>query len=117
MAIVQNDRAASRFKIYVDGSVAGYIRYEMHGRDIWFLNTELNRGFQGRGLDRILIRAALAEVHRRRLAVLPFCPLLRTIMATHNQYLQLIPQTQRARFKLHPQLRQPATPYPAINAA
>lgn len=57
--------------------------------------------FAGRGLARKLVADALADVRRRGLAVLPFCPYVRRVIASDpSKYLDLVRPGDRARFGL-----------------
>lgn len=96
---VHDTPAASRFDAYQDGEVAGSVYYRMQGAELWLVYTEIRRCFQNQGLAEILIAATLADAHRRRLAVLPFCPAVREFLATHPSYNSLVPPSQRGRFR------------------
>jgi predicted GNAT family acetyltransferase len=39
-------------------------------------------------------------MRRRGLRVLPFCPFVRSYIARHSEYLDLVPEKQRAAFGL-----------------
>ena len=56
--------------------------------------------FEGRGLGSQLVRSALADARRDGLAVLPFCPFVRSYIASHTEELDLVPENMRATFDL-----------------
>jgi GNAT superfamily N-acetyltransferase len=60
------------------------------------------------GVGQALIREALEDARRRRLAVMPFCRLTRAFLTAHPPYLQLVPPAQRGRFKFLPSQSLPA---------
>jgi uncharacterized protein len=97
---VTDDREAERFTIAVDGEPAGFAQYRDRGRAIAFVHTEIDDRFEGQGLGGRLVSAALDDVRSRGLAVLPFCPFVRGYIARHGEYLDLVPETQRAQFDL-----------------
>ena len=97
---VADDREAQRFVITVDGELAGFARYRDRGRAISFVHTEIDDRFEGQGLGGRLVSAALDDVRARGLAVLPFCPFVRGYIERHQEYLDLVPATQRAQFGL-----------------
>jgi predicted GNAT family acetyltransferase len=97
---VVDDREAERFVIEVDGEPAGFAQYRDRGRAISFVHTEIDDRFEGQGLGGRLVSAALDDVRSRGLAVLPFCPFVRGYIARHPEYLDLVPETQRAQFGL-----------------
>jgi uncharacterized protein len=99
MQTVHDNPAESEFDMYIDGEIAGWVRYRVEGSEIWMLYTAVTRGFHDRGLTDPLIQTALDDAHRRRIGVLPFCPLVRQYMRLHPQYLGLIPVGRSALFR------------------
>lgn len=97
---VSDDREGERFVIAVDGERAGFAQYRDRGRAIAFVHTEIDDRFEGQGLGGRLVSAALDDVRSRGLAVLPFCPFVRGYIARHHEYLDLVPESQRAQFGL-----------------
>ncbi|BCB87007.1 GNAT family N-acetyltransferase [Phytohabitans suffuscus] len=99
-AVVVEDGPAHRFEVLVDGEAAGYAAYRRTGAAISFTHTEVDERFEGRGLGSVLVRGALDAARARGLAVLPFCPFVRRYISRHQEYLDLVPANQRARFEL-----------------
>lgn len=100
-AVVRDNPDASRYEIYADDELAGFTDYRLSPGRIAFTHTEIEPAFEGRGLARRLVVAELDDARRRGLAVLPFCPYVRTIiLRNQDDYLDLVPASQRARFKL-----------------
>jgi uncharacterized protein len=97
---VVDDREAERYVILVDGEPAGFTQYRDRGKAISFVHTEIDDGFEGRGLGGRLVSAALDDVRSRGLAALPFCPFVRGYIEHHPEYLDLVPEAQRAQFRL-----------------
>src|SRR5262245_23800170 len=97
---VRDDREAERYVIEVDGEPAGFAQYRDRGRALAFVHTEIDDRFEGQGLGGRLVSAALDDVRSRGLAVLPFCPFVRGYIVRHDEYLDLVPETQRAQFGL-----------------
>lgn len=98
---VRDNPEASRFEIHVDDALAGFADYRLSPGRIAFTHTEVDDAFAGQGLARQLVDEALTDVRRRDLAVLPFCPYVRRVIARNpEQYLDLVPESQRERFGL-----------------
>ena len=98
MQVIRDNYGASRFDAYVDGEVAASLQYKIQDGEMWLLEIEEDRWHRGLGLGEPLVRRALAEAHRRRLRVLPFCSEARQQVFGHPVFLQLVPQEQRSRF-------------------
>ncbi len=93
-----------RFEIRVDGELAGFTVYRPatgHEQETYaFVHTEIDEAYAHRGLGEVLVRAAMDEMIARGIRVLPFCPFVRRFIAGHEDYLDLVPEQQRARFEL-----------------
>ncbi|MFI5086502.1 MAG: GNAT family N-acetyltransferase [Actinomycetales bacterium] len=99
MPALQHNPAASRFELYRDGALAGFIQYRMQGTEMWFLYTAVTQYFQTTDVADALIRSALEEAHHRRVAVVPFCPAVRSFIAGNPPFLHLVPVGQRGRLR------------------
>jgi len=92
---------ASRFEIAVDGTLAGFAEYRLEGRVMAFTHTETLPELAGQGLARTLVTTALGEARARGLAVLPFCPYVRSVVARDpGRWLDLVPADARDRLGL-----------------
>lgn len=94
----QPDR--SRYEIRVDDQVAGVAAYTLDGTTISFTHTETEEAFAGQGMGKQLVAGALDDARDRGLAVLPLCPFVRSFIEKHEEYVDLVPADQRARFEL-----------------
>jgi uncharacterized protein len=97
---VENRPDRGRYEIRVDGALAAFTAYELHGPRTAFTHTETEAGFDGQGLASQLIREALDDVRAHDGSVLPYCPFVRAFIERHPEYLELVPQAFRARFRL-----------------
>jgi predicted GNAT family acetyltransferase len=64
------------------------------------LHTETDARFRGQGIAGRLVQSSLDSARERHLAVLPYCPFVRTWIADHPEYADLIPKGKRQRFGL-----------------
>lgn len=90
----------SRFEITDDGELAGFAEYYRYENELAFIHTEIDPAFGGRGLGSVLARAALDAAREQGVAVLPYCPFIRGWLGKHPDYVDLVPEAQRARFDL-----------------
>jgi len=97
---VVNNPEARRFEIHADGKLAGFVAYERTSEEVSFTHTEIDPAFEGKGLGSILIREVLDATRAEGKSVLPFCPFVRRYVQRHQEYLDLVPTDQRARFGL-----------------
>lgn len=98
--VVTDNPAESRFEIHVGDELAGFVQYHLYGQVIRLIHTEVDDKFQGMGLAGKLARFALDSARARGLQVLPFCPYVRSWIAKHPDYTDLVPEGKRAEFGL-----------------
>ena len=98
---VRDNPAENRYEIYDDDQLAGFSDYKLAGTKVAFTHTEVDSAFAGRGLAKQLVTEELDDARRRGLAVLPFCPYVRKVIAQNAAtYLDLVPEKDRERFGL-----------------
>ncbi|MBG6183840.1 putative GNAT family acetyltransferase [Arthrobacter sp. CAN_A214] len=90
----------SRFELFQNGRMAGYVKYEMHGGDVLLLQAVVDPRFHRAEVEPLLIQHVLLNAHRRRLAVAPYCPQVREFLTENPHYLALLPTRQRHRVEL-----------------
>jgi predicted GNAT family acetyltransferase len=96
---VRDNPTDSRYEVYDGERLAGFSVYELTSHQIAFTHTETDPAFSGRGLARRLVTEALEDARRRNLAVLPFCPYVRKVIAQDTaRFLDLVPQHDHVRF-------------------
>lgn len=110
MSEVHDKPELSRYEIRDGDELAGFSECRLASGTIAFTHTEVDPAFNGRGLAKALVAEALEDARRRGLAVLPFCPYVRKVIAAEpTRYLDLVPLRDRDRFKL-PAARTPWAP-------
>ena len=98
---VEDVRERSRFEVRVGDELAGFAEYRRRPGLIAFIHTLIDPRFEGLGLGSRLARFALQQARSERLAVLPFCPFIRAVIADHPaDYLDLVPADRRSTFDL-----------------
>jgi uncharacterized protein len=88
----------ARFEIVADGELAGFAQYHLRDGVIAFTHTQTDDRFRGHGLAGRLVQASLDATRARHLAVLPYCPFVRSWIAAHREYADLIPDGRREQF-------------------
>ncbi|MEP6559919.1 MAG: GNAT family N-acetyltransferase [Nakamurella sp.] len=97
---VRDEPAKNHFEIWVGDTLAGFTVYLPQGDSYNFTHTEIGDAFGGRGLASVLIKQALDETRSRGMSVLPNCPFVRRYISRHTEYLDLVPEAERAKFDL-----------------
>ena len=91
----------SRFEIFVDGELGGFAEFTMNGNTMSFPHTEVDPKFGGKGVGGALVTFALDDAISNGFNVLPICPFVaKTISKNPEKYLHLVPNDQKAKFKL-----------------
>jgi predicted GNAT family acetyltransferase len=96
----RDDPEAGRLRILVGGRRAGYVAYRRRPGAIALTHTEIEPEFEGTGLGGKLVREALSRARADGMAVLPFCPFVRSYIERHPDQLDLVPVERRAEFDL-----------------
>jgi uncharacterized protein len=95
---VRDNPDESRYELLVDGRLAGFASYRLHGERITMYHTEVEAEYGGRGLGDELARAALDDVRRRGLVLVPLCPFIASYVRHHpGEYLDLVAPSLRDR--------------------
>ncbi|MDQ0735922.1 GNAT family N-acetyltransferase [Arthrobacter agilis] len=87
----RDNTVSSRFELFHDGIMVGYVKYDMRAGRIRLLETVVGPTYGNAGLEPVLVREALLSAHRRRLAPVPYCQHAQAFLAENPQYRALIP--------------------------
>ncbi|MEH1166090.1 GNAT family N-acetyltransferase [Micromonospora sp. CPCC 205539] len=89
--LVEDNPAKHRFEILVDDALAGFAAYLPRSPEVLvFTHTEVNPGFQGKGVGGTLIRNTLDQVRARGGQVVPQCPFMAAFINKHPEYADLV---------------------------
>ncbi len=97
---VADNPERTRYEAFAGGEPAGFVTYRLGDGRISFLHTEVDDAFEGRGVGGTLVSEALDDARARGLEVLPHCPFVKSYIAKHAEYLDLVPEDERERFGL-----------------
>ncbi len=98
--VVANNPGEQRYEARLDGELAGFVTYRSTPGEIALNHTEVEDRFEGQGVGSRLAAFALDDARERSLAVLPFCPFVKTYIERHREYSGLVPAARRAGFGL-----------------
>jgi hypothetical protein len=98
--VVENAPREHRYEARVDGALAGFCEYRARPGLVAFIHTEIDPAFEGQGVGSALVRGALDDARRRRLAVLPFCPFVNGYIEQRPEHVDLVPEPYREQFGL-----------------
>src|SRR5690349_4710371 len=86
---VENNEAEERFEAQIDGHLA-VVEYQRRPGVIVYTHTEVPDALEGRGIGSKLARTVLDYARREQLAVVPSCPFIRSYIARHPEYQDLV---------------------------
>jgi uncharacterized protein len=88
--LIEDNPAARRFEILVDGALAGFTAYQPRDGVLVFTHTEVDAGFQGRGVGGALVRGTLDQLRERGTRIVPRCPFVAAFLTRHPEYADLV---------------------------
>ena len=83
----------SRFELFIDGTMAAYVKYTMVGAQIILRDGVEQPAFRDQGVDGTLMRHVVLNAHKRRLSLVPQCPMAFSFLADNPQYRSLTART------------------------
>jgi predicted GNAT family acetyltransferase len=92
---VADNPERAQFEIRADGELAGVVQYHLRDGVIAFLHAETESRFRGQGFAGRLVQFSLDSARDRHLAVLPYCPFVRSWITEHPEYADLVPDHKR----------------------
>lgn len=87
--VFKDSAFASRFELFVDGSLAAYLEYSMVGGLLTLRALVEMPGFERRGLGRVLMGRAVLSAHKRRLDLVAGCTAARLFLQQNPRYRAL----------------------------
>ena len=81
--------SAQRYEARADGDLAGFAAYIRGDALIALVHTEVQPGYEGRGVGSALARAALDDARASGLQVLAICPFIDGWITKHPDYEDL----------------------------
>lgn len=87
----RDNAVSSRFELFHDGTMVGYVKYDIRSGKVRLLETVVGPAYVHAGLEPVLVRAALLNIHHRRLAPIPYCPHAQAFLSNNPQFRALIP--------------------------
>ena len=71
-------------------SLRSLTEYLRRGGRLIFFHTEIDPAYEGHGLGAKLVAAALDDVRRRGLKIVPLCPFVRSYLERHPEDADLV---------------------------
>jgi predicted GNAT family acetyltransferase len=85
-----------RYEIRVAGELAGFAVYHRRGGRAYFVHTEVDPRFEGRGLGSTLAKGLLDAERALGEPVVPLCPFIRSYIDRHPDYADLVDRAMLA---------------------
>ena len=80
---------AKQYEFHVDGTIPR-IEYIKAKDKIYLTHTEVPRGLEGRGIGAALVAAALEDIERQDLTLIPLCPFVALYIKRHPEWKKLV---------------------------
>jgi len=80
-----------RYVAEIEGAIVAYTVYHIrHGGIYFFVHTEIEEGYKGKGIGAQLVREALDDVRQLGGTVVPLCPYVAAFIGKNPQYDDLV---------------------------
>ena len=86
-----------RYEIRLGEDLAGFAIYHRRGGKAYFVHTEIDPAFEGKGLGSTLAKGALDAERALGEPVVPLCPFIRAYIDRHPEYADLVDHDMLAR--------------------
>lgn len=88
---IVDNQERSRYEATIDGQVVGYSEYKLTPNLVVFTHTEVDPAYEGMGVGSALARRALDDTRSQGIRqVLPLCPFVKSWIARHPSYTDLV---------------------------
>ncbi|NUT35567.1 MAG: N-acetyltransferase [Hamadaea sp.] len=85
-----------RFEAHTaDGTLAGFVTYQLTGTIIVYTHTEVDPAFEGKGVASTLARAVMDDAKAQGRTVVPICPYISKWLEKHHEYDGIVARTTR----------------------
>ena len=88
--ILNNNTERHRYELIDDGKLVCFSEYDLSGRAVRFLHTEVVQGHEGKGYGSVLAKQALDDVRAQHKKVIPLCEFIAGYIRKHGEYADLI---------------------------
>lgn len=86
-----NTPTKGRFYIEADGTEAAMMHYVWAGDDKFIIDhTEVNEQFEGRGLGKQLVKAAVLYARANNIKIVPLCPFAKGVFDRVEEYRDVL---------------------------
>lgn len=88
--IVSNDNGHGRIDALDDDIALGKLEYEITESNLSILHTYTFKGYEGKGVGKALVEAAIAEAQRQKVLVNPVCSFAQAYFDRHKDLQHLL---------------------------
>jgi hypothetical protein len=99
---VTNNKAALRYEAHVDGELAGFTTYQLHGDRVAFNHAEVFARWEGQGVGGKLARGALDDAIAHGKQITPLCPFIVRFVQRNPSYLEHVDPEHRHALEAKP---------------
>ena len=86
--LIDNEEAR-QYEYHID-NVVPRIEYIKSGEKIFLSHTEVPQQLEGQGIGSAIIKAALEDIERKELTLIPLCPFVAAYIKRHPEWKKLV---------------------------
>ena len=95
---ISRNEAAHRFEVPLGDKIAKIDYIQSNGK-LNLVHTEVPKKFEGQGIGKKLVKAALDYAQETNLKVIPSCPFVAAYIRRHPEYLEIVPPEYRKKIE------------------
>ena len=99
-ADVRDNPALNRFEIFLDGTLAGFVTYDLDDKTYALPHTEVFAQYGGHGVGTALVVETLTQIRRMGGKALPYCSFIPKVIRDHPELIDVVPAEAQPQFGL-----------------
>lgn len=99
-ADVRDNPARNRFEVFLDGTLAGFVTYDLEGETYALTHTEVFPQYGAHGIGTALIVETLTQIRHMGGMALPYCAFIPRVIRDHPEFIHVVPAEAQPQFGL-----------------
>ena len=99
-ADVRDNPGLNCFEIFLDGTLAGFVTYDLEGGTYALVHTEVFPQYEGHGVGTALIVETLTQIRNTGGKAMPYCSFIPKVIRDHPELIDVVPTESQRQFGL-----------------